>query len=476
MTGNERAFVAWASPEEAGVSSAGLLRFLDEVENNRDRLQFHSLVLLRHGKTVCRLNWAPYDDLTPHALFSLSKSFCSAAAGFAVAEGLLSWDSPVAEVLAEDVPDENREELADITLEHLLCMGSGLDPASDCPPADFHSSWARHVLSHHVLHKPMEHFHYNTFGTYLVSCMLQKATGRTVRDYLMPRLFTPLGIEKPDWAESPQGVSCGGFGLRLPAEAIARFGQCLLQRGVWQGRQVLPEGWVERASRCHIDNSNGHPDPDNEWNQGYGYQFWRCTEGRWRGDGAHGQVCMVDEKNDAVLAATCETTDMGLEFSLIRRFLFPAFDAAPGTRAEQEAFRKRAEGLGYPVPTDDGSGVPLPEGTFAPRQENRYFSSVTLKQAGEGFITIALGEGEAVLLGRGAWHRTEGTDSDAFGLPMTLLGAYGWEQGKLHAVVRCPQDPLTLDLRIRWEGDRMFMAGYGIDAPGGQLELIRKPE
>ena len=220
MSGDRTVFVAWEHPENAGVSSAGLLRFLDEAEKNRNRVQFHSLVLLRHGKTVCRLNWAPYDDRTPHSLFSLSKSFCSAAAGFAVAEGLLTWDSPVVEVLAEDVPGENREELAGITLEHLLCMGSGLDPASDGPPKDFHSSWARHVLSHHTLHKPMEHFHYNTFGTYLVSCMVQKVTGQTVRDYLMPRLFTPLGIEAPDWAASPQGVSCagglGGTGHPLP--------------------------------------------------------------------------------------------------------------------------------------------------------------------------------------------------------------------------------------------------------------------
>ena len=233
---------------------------------------------------------------------------------------------------------------------------------------------------------------------------------------------------------------------------------------------------MERATRCHIDNSNGHPDPDNEWSQGYGYQFWRCTEGRYRGDGAHGQVCMVDEKNDAVLAVTCETADgMGLEFSMIRHFLFLAFDAAPGTREEQETFRLRAEGLGYPVPADDGSAVPLPQGIFMPLQETRYFSSISLRMAEDDVISISLGGGnELPPLGRGEWRRTE--EKDPFGLPLTMLGAYGWEKGRLHAAVRCPQDPMTVDVRIRWEGDRMFMEGFGIAAPEGCLELIRKTE
>lgn len=120
-------FEAYNSPEQAGVSSKGLAEFLKAADQAKDKVQFHSMILLRHGKEVFRWNWAPYDDQTPHMLYSLSKSFTSAAAGFAVAEGLLRWDSPVTEILPEEVPEENRDALHDVTLEALLCMGSGLE-------------------------------------------------------------------------------------------------------------------------------------------------------------------------------------------------------------------------------------------------------------------------------------------------------------------------------------------------------------
>ncbi len=470
----KRIFEDWESPEAAGVSSAGLLRFLEEEKKHRDKVQFHSLVLLRHGKVVCRLNWRPYDDVTPHTLYSLSKSFCSAAAGFAVAEGRLSWDSRVAEVLADEVPGGERPDLAPVTLEHLLCMGSGLEPGSDSMPSDPKDSWARHVLAHKVIHEPMSFFHYNTLGTYLVSCMVQRAVGESVRDYLVPRLFEPLGIPgKPVWAASPQGISCGGFGLQLSSEHIARFGQCLLQKGAWRGKQVLPAGWVERATAWHIDNSNGHPDPDNEWNQGYGYQFWRCTEGRYRGDGAMGQVCMVDERLDAVLAVTCAARDMGDEFAMIRRFLFPTFDAEPGTAAEQTAFRRAAEELGYPLPADDGSGVPLPTGTYVLLQEGEQPLNLTLTPEPDDAIRLRLnGDQSGCLLGRGAWREVSG--SDFFGCPLRYLGAYGWEGGKLHAVVRSVADPTTLDAFLTWDEDSLTMEGFGVIAPDGRTVWFRK--
>ena len=113
--------------------------------------------------------------------------------------------------------------------------------------------------------------------------------------------------------------------------------QCLLQKGVWQGWQVLPEGWAELATKAHIANDGGQPQPENEWAQGYGFQFWRCLDGRYRGDGAMGQACIVNEKRDAVLAVTCGTNDMGREFRLIREHIFPAFDAPASSAARRSS-------------------------------------------------------------------------------------------------------------------------------------------
>lgn len=464
-------FEAYESPEQAGISSKGLAAFLDAAEKAKDKVQFHSMILLRHGKQVCRWNWAPYDDQTPHLLYSLSKSFTSAAAGFAVAEGLLRWDSPVTKILPEEVPAENREALGQVTLETLLSMGSGLDEASDSPSPDPKITWARHVLSHQVKYPPMTHFHYNTFGTYLVSCMVQKVAGMTIRDYLMPRLFEPLGIEKPDWDLSPEGICCGGFGLHLTSESIARFGQCLLQKGVWQGRQVLPKGWVELATREHIANYDGARQAGNEWGQGYGFQFWRCIDGRYRGDGAFGQVCMVDEARDAVLAVTCGTSDMGAEFALIREHLFTAFDMEPGTEAEQVALTAKAAQLHYALSNDDdGTPVQLPEGTFRTEYEGY---PVYLRLSGFAFDLIRmelrfgdqardafefyLPRGRMALVGVNPWQKTR------------FFGGYAWHDQQLKLHLRTVDGPDTMEGSLSWTDKQIVYDGIGIGCPGGHV-------
>lgn len=472
---NSTVFEAYTCPEQAGISSKGLSAFLDAAEKAKDKVQFHSMILLRHGKEVCRWSWAPYDDHTPHMLYSLSKSFTSAAAGFAVAEGLLRWDSPVTELLPEEVPEENREALRLVTLEALLCMGSGLEEASDSPSPDPKITWARHVLAHKVKYPPMTHFHYNTFGTYLVSCMVQKAAGMTIRDYLMPRLFAPLGIEKPEWDLSPEGVCCGGFGLHLTSESIARFGQCLLQKGIWQGKQVLPAGWVELATREHIANYEGTRQQGNEWGQGYGFQFWRCLDGRYRGDGAFGQVCMVDEARDAVLAVTCGASDMGAEFALIRDYLFAAFDAEPGTQADQAALNAKAAQLKYGSPfSNDGTAVSLPQGAFRAEFEgypvilqldrfafDMIHMSLRFGDQERDAFEFYLSKGKTALVGVNPWQRAR------------FFGGYVWHDHQLYIQLRTVDGPDTMEGALTWKDDQVTFDGIGIGCPGGHVVFTK---
>ena len=161
----------------------------------------------------------------------------------------------------------------------------------------------------------------------------------------MPRLFVPLGIEKPEWEMSPQGVCCGGWGLYLSCEQLARYGQCLLQGGMWQGKQLLPKEWFHRATQAQIDTAHRTPAPTIEWAQGYGYQFWRCTQDRFRGDGMYGQLMIVDPARDMVIAVNAHTEDMAGEMALITQHLGPAADAPAGTPQEQAALKARIEAL-----------------------------------------------------------------------------------------------------------------------------------
>jgi CubicO group peptidase (beta-lactamase class C family) len=156
----------------------------------------------------------------------------------------------------------------------------------------------------------------------MLSAIVTKVTGQTVLDYLKPRLFEPLGIENPEWSASPQGISAGGFGLKIRTEDIAKFGLLYLQKGNWDGKQLIPSAWVERATSKQVSNGS---DPTKDWDQGYGFQFWRCRHNAFRGDGANGQFCIVMPDEDAVVAITAETRDMQGELNVVWDKLLPAF-------------------------------------------------------------------------------------------------------------------------------------------------------
>lgn len=336
-----------AYPEDVGISSAALLRFLDQLEASG--LEFHALTVLRHGKEALRASFAPYSAEEPHVLYSVSKSFTSMAAGFAVQEGLLSLDDRVIDILQDDAPENPDPYLASVTLHHLLCMGSGLrlesDRISHITEAGDDENWAKAVMACGCDAEPGTRFRYNSHGTYLVSCMVQKVTGMNIRDYLTPRLFEPLGIEKPKWEMSPQGVCCGGWGLYLSSVDLSRFGECLLRGGMWEGKQLLPKGWLEKATAAQIDTANRTPAPTIEWAQGYGYQFWRCTQDRYRGDGMYGQLLIIDAHRDMVIAVNAHLEDMAAEMALITDYLAPAADAAPGTESEKALLKARIAAL-----------------------------------------------------------------------------------------------------------------------------------
>ena len=255
-------------------------------------------------------------------LYSLSKSFASTAAGLAAAEGQLSLDDTVLSFFPDEAPADPGANLAAMRLRHLLSMSTGHDQDTTGRLRDAEDGdWVRAFLAQPVEHAPGTHFVYNSGATYMVSAIVQKVTGQTVLDYLGPRLFEPLGIQDPTWESSPQGINVGGWGLSITTEDIARFGQLYLQEGVWQGARLLPAAWVAEATSKQVSNGD---DPDSDWAQGYGFQFWRCRHGAYRGDGAFGQFCVVLPEQDAVVAITAGTSDLGGVLNLIWDHLLPA--------------------------------------------------------------------------------------------------------------------------------------------------------
>lgn len=313
------------TPESQGISSDAILKFTEKADREIDAL--HSFMLVRHGNVVAEGWWEPYRPTDQHQLFSVSKSFTSTAIGLLVTEGKLSLDDPVLSFFPNKAPYNPGANLKAMRIRHLLSMSTGHSKDTTEPMgAQPGKTWVEGFLVQPVEYKPGTHFLYNTGATYMLSAIVQKITGGRMIDYLRPRLFEPLGIADPHWEVSPQGIDVGGWGLSITTADIAAFGQLYLQKGMWQGKRILPEAWVEEATSFHTPNA---PALSIDWEQGYGYQFWMCRHNAYRGDGAFGQYCVVMPEQDAVLAMTGGLFDMQPPLDLLWDLLLPAMGSAP---------------------------------------------------------------------------------------------------------------------------------------------------
>jgi CubicO group peptidase (beta-lactamase class C family) len=319
-----------STPEAEGVSSAGILAFLAAAAQAKHEL--HGFMLMRHGRVVAEGWWAPYGPQFNHTLYSLSKSFTSTAVGFAVAEGRLMVNDKVIKFFPDELPATVSENLAALRVCDLLSMsvGNAKEPTHDMVKEE---NWVRSFLAASIAHTPGSTFMYNSGATYMCSAIVQKLTGQKILDYLTPRLFEPLGITGMTWETCPRGINTGGWGLSVSTEALAKFGQFYLQKGVWQDRQLLPAAWIAEATSFKIQQpakaKPSRPSAQDDWLQGYGYQFWRCRYNAYRGDGAFGQFMVVMPEQDAVVAINAEVGNMQSELDLVWDQLLPAMQSRP---------------------------------------------------------------------------------------------------------------------------------------------------
>lgn len=331
-----------STPEAQGISSQSVCDFVEAVDKI-DTL--HSFMIVRHGNVIAEGWWRPEAADKPHVLWSLSKSFCSTAVGLAIAEGKLGLDDPVLKFFPDAAPTDASDNLRAMKVRDLLTMSCGHDKE---PKIENHAPVAKDFLAHPVPHVPGTHFQYNTYGTYMLSAIVTEVTGQTVVDFLKPRLFEPLGIENPKWDASPEGPSLGGYGLYLCTEDIAKFGQLYLQKGQWNGKQLLPVKWVEEATSKQVPNDKAsHSKIGIDWTQGYGFQFWRCTHNAFRGDGRAGQLCLVMPEQDAVVAMTADANAFQQQMNAVWDHLLPAFkdSAQPEDAVAQEKLKERVAKL-----------------------------------------------------------------------------------------------------------------------------------
>ncbi len=446
-----------ATPESQGVASAAILSFIEAAE--REACGLHSLMLLRHGRVIAEGWWAPTSAERPHMLFSLSKSFTSTAVGLAIAEGRLSLDDPVLSFFADDAPGRVGKRWPEVRVRHLLSMSTGhVKDTMARIQRRRQSNWVKGILEQAIRREPGTHFVYNNGASYLLAAIVRQVTGMNVRDYLQPRLFAPLGIAEPTWETCPRGINCGGWGLSLKTEDIARFGQLYLQKGMWNGARLLPEAWVEVATSPQIANGD---DPNSDWAQGYGFQFWRCRHGAYRGDGAFGQFCLVMPEQEAVLALTGGMPDMQLALTLVWQHLLPAFEAAPlpEDSATQERLIARLSTLAL-APQAGALDSPV-----ASTVSGRTYALEANTQGTEACSCTFEGDrcrlafrdrrgSHTVEIGYGAWHYGESDLPEEAKEPIPVAASGAWTAPDTYtAQLWYYETPFCVTLSFHFEGD-----------------------
>ncbi len=464
-----------STPESQGVSSEGILEFVNAI--GRSRHEFHSFMVVRHGKVVAEGWWSPYRAEFNHAMYSLSKSFTSTAVGLAIAEGKLTVEDRVVTFFPEELPEKVSENLAALRVKHLLTMSAGQDPEPTWEIVK-HKNWVKAFLAWPFPHPPGSVFLYNSSATYMLSAIVQKVTGQKVVDYLAPRLFEPLDIPGVTWETCPRGINTGGWGLNIRTEGLAKFGQLYLQKGAWKGLQLLPAKWVEQATTFKIQQPYpahpSRPNSENDWLQGYCYQFWRCTHRAFRGDGAFGQYTIVMPEKDAVVAITSETSDMQGELDLVWKHLLTAMkdEPLPPNPEGQARLRQALASLVLPLPAGNpssplagrlsGRRFRMDENTLGIRGGQFTFHKdaclfMLADARGEYPITCGIGHwapGQTALPGTPPRLVSGGAPKP--GTPSRIASAAAWKEGDtLSILIRYCETPHHDNVTCRFNGNEL---------------------
>jgi CubicO group peptidase (beta-lactamase class C family) len=481
-----------STPEAEGVSSQGIIDFLDAAAKSQN--EFHSFMFLRHGKVIAEGWWDPYKPELKHTLYSTSKSFTATAVGFAVTEKHLSVDDKVISFFPDELPDSVSPFLADMKVRDLLSMTAGHDPDPTFTAVVNDSNWVKTFLSVPVVNDPGTKFLYNTLATYMLSAIVQKVTGEKIVDFLKPRLFEPLAIEGMDWEIDPRGINTGGWGLRLKTEDMAKFGQLFLNKGKWNGKQVLPASWIEEATTSKIDQVPDAPQSkkdSSDWMQGYCYQMWRCRHNGFRADGAYGQYIIVMPDEDAVIAITAETQDMQDEINLVWEYLLPAIKAE--TLSENTSLsatlKQRLSSLALPIPrsgNESTASEQISGQTYSLETNDKHLKTMHFLFA-DSLCKVSMmidSSNYDFSFGSGQWAKAETflrgpnllmlAKAHYVGLPPAkIAGIYGWKsEDTLEMILRYIESPHTETITCSFDKNKLSVGfHYSYEPKNNKPEL-----
>ncbi|MCL6258107.1 beta-lactamase family protein [Aquiflexum sp. TKW24L] len=460
-----------STPKAQKVSSQKIIDFIHEVEASKHEV--HSMMVLRHGKVIAEGWWDPYKPELKHTMYSVSKTFTATAIGFAVAEKKLKVTDKVISFFPESLPDHISQNLANLEIKDLLSMSVGHDKSFN-QEVFTTENWVAAFLNMPIANEPGTKFLYNTSASFMLSSIIQKVTGQTLLDFLEPRLLKPLGITGLDWETDLQGTQTGGWGIRVKTEDMAKLGQLFLQKGKWNGKQILAESWIEEASTLKImqePNASAEKMASNDWIQGYAYQMWRSRHNSYRADGAFGQYILILPEKDAVIILTSETTDMQGLLDLVWSNLLPAF----GTISDQDTkLKERLNMLSF-APMESAEN-PILEKTVSGKNYSITSKVENVNGFSFGFqdevCVLNLVQGAytfKLIFGSGKWIKDEtdriGPNLFTFAMnqqvglaPFKIAGSYAWlDLNTVELHLRYIESPHSEIIRVKFEGEKAII-------------------
>ncbi len=389
-----------------------------------------------------------------------------------VAEGRAGLDEEMLSVFPTLASDAARANARGLRVRHLLAMATGhAVDTMEIMRALPHEDWVSIFFGVPIEYPPGTHFLHNSGASYVLAAMVTARTGQSVRDYLEPRLFRPLGIDNAPWESNPRGINFGASGLRLRTEDLAKFGQLYLNRGIWGGTRLLSEEWVAQASAKHVANGSN---PDDDWAQGYGFQIWRSRHASFRMDGRYGQFALVLPEQDVVVAITAGVKNNRVVPNFVWETLLPGVhsDALAEDAAAQVELRELLAAQSVPVPAYLAADPPL-AATVVGRRIALPFNLLGASALQLAFSTTAIdltvqrrdGGKETLPAGRERWAAGvtrmwphEEMDRAA------IESRAGWlDERTLEIRQQCVETPFARTWRLQFDGPDRVTVSVGLD-------------
>ena len=440
-----------STPAAEGISTQAVINMMDSMMALPE-CDIHHVMVVRHGKVVAELHPTPFRAEDSHTLYSASKTFTSLAVGIAIDENLLRLDDRVITFFPDKRTNRVSDNMAEMTVRDLLMMASGVKP--DWTMRNNSTDWVKDWLAKPVDDKPGSLFQYDSMCTFMLSAIVQRVTGYTMLEYLQKKLFNPMHITVADWETSPDGINTGGWGLRVQAETMAKLGLLLLNKGNWNGEQLVSADYVTAACSRLIDGGAKETVPATDGNQGYGYQVWQSKwPGSYRADGAMGQYTVVVPQEDLVVVILGMKLYGHEELACIWNQLMPGLKTEP--LKPENKLQKKLENLCA------NASLQLPKGkrtnkktdAFMGRQLQLDANRFKLKsiEVDRNMLTLDSEDGthETFAMGYRTWNYSPMT-----GFPYYSINSINRMQGFKHgfeaAAAYAWTSPTTLEVRVHY--------------------------